>query len=220
MSDLGPVLERVRDRFVLPPGAFDRLVARRGRKRRNQRAAAGAVALILSGGVLAGLWTAARLTPKPAASSQPPGQMGSPPPSATPCETLIPDCHAERLPNLVLSDSVPAPDGAQALGPVVGPTDGVIGFDQALILGWGTDPLARHPQAETVQIVLGSVDSDFAKQWQTSHTLFYGVIWGGVTICPAGGNPRASSPPPCAIGTDGEILDALTGDFIVGGPGG
>ncbi|MBA3551680.1 MAG: hypothetical protein H0W27_02265 [Actinobacteria bacterium] len=69
MSDLGPVLERIRDRFVPPEGAFDRLVARRARKRRNQRAGAAVVALILFGGTVAGLWSAARLASTPPASS-------------------------------------------------------------------------------------------------------------------------------------------------------
>jgi streptogramin lyase len=68
MSDLGPVLERVRDRFVPPDGALDRLVARRARKRRNQRAAAAVVALILFVGTVAALWSAAHLARQSPAS--------------------------------------------------------------------------------------------------------------------------------------------------------
>jgi streptogramin lyase len=147
---------------------------------------------------------------------EPPGQMGSPPPSATSCDQLIPDCHAERLPDLVLSDGTPAPDGTQALGSVTGPTDGVIGFDQALIRAWEED---GHGDATTVQVVLGSADPE-AMHWETSNRLFYGVAWGGTTQCGHGGmalsSPRTPTPN-CFIVTAGTIVDALTGAFIVGG---
>jgi hypothetical protein len=144
-----------------------------------------------------------------------PASLGIGTVSPTPCEQLIPDCHAQRLPDLFLSEDTPAPDGTQALGSVSGPTDGVIGFDQALIRAWAED---GNRDAKTVQVVLGSADGE-AMHWQTSHTLFYGITWGRVTECPAGGNPHASGPPPCVIGVAGTIIDALTGDFIVGGFG-
>jgi hypothetical protein len=141
--------------------------------------------------------------------------LGSHAPAVTPCVRLIPDCHAERLPNLVLSASSPAPDGTQALGPVTGPTDGVIGFDQALIRAWEED---GHADATTVQVVLGSADPN-AMHWQTSDRLFYGVAWGGTIQCPiGGGRPLPSpSPHPCATVTVGTIIDAISGAFIVGG---
>jgi hypothetical protein len=134
-------------------------------------------------------------------------------PSATPCDQLIPDCHAERLPDLVLSDGTPAPDGLQALGSVTGPTDGVIGFDQALIRAWEED---GHGDATTVQVVLGSADPA-ALHWDTSDRLFYAVAWGGTRQC-AGGPIRATPhTPQCFIVTAGTIIDAFTGAFIVGG---
>ena len=65
------------------------------------------------------------------------GPASSEPP--TPCSRLIPQCHAERLPNLVLAPDIPAPDGTRALGPVTEPMDGTIGFDEALIRAWQED---------------------------------------------------------------------------------
>jgi hypothetical protein len=139
--------------------------------------------------------------------------------SLTPCSQLIPDCHAERLPNLVLSPDSPAPDGTQALGSVTGPTDGVIGFDQALIRAGEED---GHGDATTVQVVLGSADPE-AMHWETSDRLFYGVAWGGTRQCGHGGmalsSPRTPTPN-CFIVTAGTIIDALTGAFIVGGSSG
>ena len=141
--------------------------------------------------------------------------VGSPTPPVTACEHLIPACRAERLPDLVLSYSIPAPDGTQALGPISGSIDGMIGFDQALIRAWSED---SHADATTVQVVLGSADPN-AMHWQTSDRLFYGVAWGGMIQCPIGGaRPLPSpSPHPCGTGTVGTIIDAITGAFIVSG---
>ena len=143
-----------------------------------------------------------------------PASLGAPTPPLTPCEQLIPDCHAERLPDLILSVGVPAPEGSQALGPVTGSTDGVIGFDQALVRAWAED---GHV-AETVQVVLGGADPEIL-HWQSTSFLFYGVVWGGTVQCPiGGGRPNPSpSPRPCATGAAGTIIDAFTGAFIVGG---
>lgn len=121
MSDLGPALERVRDRFVPPEGAFDRLVARRARKRRNQRAAAAGVALILSGATAAGLWNVARVAPEPPASSSggSPGRAAdphislspSPSPSLPPPARFVPETYREAD-RVVLP--VTFPDGSTA----------------------------------------------------------------------------------------------------------
>ncbi len=48
MSDPRSLLERESRRFIQPDGAFERLVRRRDRKRRNQRIGAGALAIILA----------------------------------------------------------------------------------------------------------------------------------------------------------------------------
>ena len=135
-----------------------------------------------------------------------PSTLGTGTQSATPPAELAPDCGAKRLPDLVLSDDIPAPHGVEALDPVTGPTDGVIGFDQALIRACEEDPW----DAKTVQVVLGSADPE-ARHWETTDRLFYGVAWGGVTQC-AGGLSFA-----CSSVTAGTIIDALTGAFIVGG---
>ena len=134
--------------------------------------------------------------------------------SETSCATLIAECHAERLPDLVLSEGTPAPDGAGALGPVNGSIEGVIGFDQALLRAWSED---GHADAKTVQVVLGSADPG-PLHWQTTHHLFYGVVWGGICAVPKGGirlSPGAL--PTCITEIGGTVIDALTGAFIVGG---
>ena len=48
MSDTRDLIERVGDRFELPPDAFDRLEHRRGRKQRNRRIQAGALGLAVA----------------------------------------------------------------------------------------------------------------------------------------------------------------------------
>jgi hypothetical protein len=139
--------------------------------------------------------------------------------SVTPCEQLIPDCHAERLSDLVLLDGTSVPDGVGALGPVIGRIDGVIGFDEALIRAWEQD----GGDGTTVQVVLGSADPELADQWQTSARLFYGIAWGGMRQCnisQPGHSIHSPRPTPtCLMVTGGTIIDALTGEFIVGGFG-
>ena len=76
MPSVRSALERIRNHFDPPPRGFERLVARRRRRERNQRLAAATVALGLTAGLVVGLWTVFRTTappsPRPAAS----GTMG------------------------------------------------------------------------------------------------------------------------------------------------
>jgi streptogramin lyase len=65
MSEVRPVLERIRDRFVPPEGGLERLASRRARKARYQRAGAAAIALVLSVASVAVLWSVFRPTPTP-----------------------------------------------------------------------------------------------------------------------------------------------------------
>jgi DNA-binding beta-propeller fold protein YncE len=70
MSELKPVLERLRDHFVPPESGLERLAARRHRKLRSQRVATIALTLALLGGTAAGLWSALRTQP-PSPASEP-----------------------------------------------------------------------------------------------------------------------------------------------------
>jgi hypothetical protein len=168
-----------------------------------------AVVLVVVGAVAcAGDSFASRDAPRRPKSPSSPGTGTL---SATPPDQLIPDCEGDRLPNLVLSEGIPAPDGVQALGPVTGPTDGVIGFDQALIRACEED---GYRNATTVQVVLGSADPK-ARHWDAAARLFYGVAWGGMKQCSIGGILLLT--PQCSTVTAGTILDAFTGAFIVGG---
>src|SRR5437868_10544930 len=72
---------------------------------------------------------------------------------ATPCQQVIAQCHAKRLPNLVLTGK----RTSGALHPVDGfDVTGVISFDDALRRAWS---YSKHVDAKTVQIVLGSADA-------------------------------------------------------------
>src|SRR6266540_7455110 len=81
----------------------------------------------------------------PARSASPTGEGPS-------CEEVIPDCHADRLPDLVLTGD----QTSGALDSVDGfSMDGVISFDQALTRAWEED---GHG-ARTVQVILGLADA-------------------------------------------------------------
>lgn len=88
MPNLRSTLERIRGRFDPPPGGFRRLVRRRRRRERNQRLAAGAVALTLSGTVLAGLFLNLPRRDAPGPGSSPaPGPTPTPERSGDPTPT-------------------------------------------------------------------------------------------------------------------------------------
>jgi len=140
------------------------------------------------------------------------GEAPPPPPPATPCEQIIPDCPAERLPNVILVEGTPAP-AELALGPVTGSIEGTIDFDEALRRAWQED---GH-KAKTVQVVLGSADAE-SMNWDSENHLFYGVIWGGVCLESSSlFPPSPGEDDTCAATTAGTILDAYTGQFVVGG---
>jgi hypothetical protein len=130
----------------------------------------------------------------------------------TPCEEVIPGCTAERLPDLTLTGD--ATDGA--LRPVTEPIGDVISFDEALGAAGRED---GHPDAETVQVVLGSADAK-ALHWDSlcdsACDFFYGITWSGVCIQAIG---PIGGPTGCATGDWGTVIDAHTGTFIVGGTG-
>jgi hypothetical protein len=133
------------------------------------------------------------------------------------CEEVVPDCHADRLPDVTLSEERPRVEVVGALGPVNEPLEDILSFDQALTAAWREDGHA----AETVQVVLGSADAQ-AMHWDSSGDLFYGIAWTGVCLLGLGGS-RIRSPSPgsmtCSNADWGTIIDAHTGAFIVGGTG-
>jgi hypothetical protein len=182
-----------------------------------------ATALVVAGTliacVLAGLllW---RALPQHGPTASPPPTPESPSPSpaelaVTPCSEIIPDCTAKRLPDLTLTDG--ATDGA--LGPVDGmDTSGLISFDDALFRGGYEGSGMTHPK--TVRVVLGSADADRLR-WGHGTNLYYAIEWRGGCILGPGGPPRPTpAPPRCFTGTSGTVIDAHTGEFIVGGSSG
>jgi hypothetical protein len=123
------------------------------------------------------------------------------------CEDVIPECHMERLQDIVLTGD--QHDGA--LGPIEDVPEGVIGFDEALRRAWAED---GRGDAKAVQVVLGSADA--AKLHWGQGDLFYGVKWSGVCLRPLGPRPTSN---PCIDQDWGTVIDAWTGAFIVGGTG-
>ena len=133
---------------------------------------------------------------------------------ATPCQQVIAQCHAKRLPNLVLtgkrtSGALYSVDGVD-LG-------GILSFDDALRRAWS---YSKHVDAKTVQVVLGSADAT-ALRWGKGKRLFYGIDWGGICGLVIGPTPVPgySPPPTCGGTTWGTVIDAKTGAFIVEGSG-
>ncbi len=63
MDDLGPVLERIRDRFVAPDDSLGRLLDRARRRQRNRRLGSALVAAAVSGAAAVALWAGFRGAP-------------------------------------------------------------------------------------------------------------------------------------------------------------
>lgn len=150
MIDHKRALERIGDRVAPSPEGWDRLLRHRQRRSARGRVAAAVLALLIAG---VGLGSAYFAFYRSGREPMPGGGFGETS-DGTParCETLIPDCQMDRLPNRVLTG-----DGRiGALGPVGQVPEGVISFDEALIRAWTED----GQQARAVQVVLGSAESE------------------------------------------------------------
>jgi len=148
----------------------------------------------------------------PARSASPAGEVRS-------CEQVVPDCHADRLPDLVLTGD----QTSGALDSVDGfSMDGIISFDQALTRAWDEDGKG----AKTVQVVLGSADAP-KLHWGDKPALYYAIEWDGVCgfiMNGPGPSPTSSPSPspsprptPSCEGDWGTVIEAHTGAFVVGG---
>ena len=148
----------------------------------------------------------------PARSASPTGEKRS-------CEEVVPDCHADRLPDLVLTGD----QTSGALDSVDGfSMDGIISFDQALTRAWEED----GRDAKSVQVILGSADAP-KLHWGDKPGLYYAIDWDGVCGLIMNGpgprpsptsNPSPSAPPsPSCDGDWGTVIEADTGAFVVGG---
>jgi hypothetical protein len=133
------------------------------------------------------------------------------PQSTTPCQEVVPECTAERLPNVILTGD----QTSGALGSVGGfSLDSLIGFDVALRRG--AEEGGRY-NADIVQVTLGSADAS-ENHWGEGRRLFYYIAWeGGLCGLPAGGFRDRPASPTCIPISAGTIIDALTGEFIVSG---
>jgi len=139
------------------------------------------------------------------------------------CEKVVPDCHADRLPDLVLTGD----QTSGALDSVDGfSTDGIISFDHALKRAWEED---GHGGAKTVQVILGSGDA-LKLHWGDKPGLYYAIDWGGLCLIGSGvpgpspipspspsPSPSAQPTPSCAATDWGTVIEAHTGAFVVGG---
>ena len=128
------------------------------------------------------------------------------PPPARPCNQVIPECHAQRLPNRILhgdeqKGALHSADGFNQ--------HGLISFDAALERAWAED---GH-SARVVQVVLGSANAD-KLHWGHGSRLYYGIWWSGVHTCT---NGTSQSSPSCGLQDMATVIDAKTGAFVVGG---
>lgn len=133
MSELGPQLKRLRDHHLPPPRGFDRLSARRGRRRRSQRMLATGLGLGLFAALAGGLvWVVLRAEQvRPGTSPQQPIATA---PSAEPSPEsacVFPPYRPTYLPWLDSGEPVPEPDFRRL------PGGGPQGLDPAYaILSW------------------------------------------------------------------------------------
>lgn len=137
----------------------------------------------------------------------------SPSPALAPCAQVVHHCKATRLPDVTLTSG----QTFGAFGSVDGiDMTGIISFDGALRRAGAED---GHPDAKTVQVTLGSANATDL-HWGEGTNLYYGVEWTDVCVPRVGPSPPPgeSSPPPSCGGSDWvTVIDAHTGDFIVGG---
>lgn len=204
MSDYKSALERVGSRVSPKPDGWDRIAERLHRRRSRRRIGVVVLALVVGGAGVSGVFLAWSQWADPA---RVPGAQ--PEPTSTRCESLIPECRMERLPDRILTGD----EQLGALRALERVPEGIITFDDALVQAWTED---GHT-ASAVQVVLGSAEPS-GLNWETTSKLFYAVIWHDVCLSP-GGRPGSSAPPRCVESTWGTIIDAQTGAFIVGGTG-
>jgi hypothetical protein len=207
MVDYRSALERIGSRVAPTPDDWDRLVNRRQRRRARTRVGVAVLAFLIAG---AGLGAAYLAFFRPMTGPVPGARPGAPAASSRTserCETLIPECNMERLPNRLLTGN----EHVGALGPVVQAPEGVMSFDDALVRAWAED---GH-EARAVQVVLGSADPR-ELNWDSNSDVFYAVTWFGACSIPSG-RPGAFPATGCVETDWVSIIDAHTGAFIVGG---
>ncbi len=189
------------------PDAYEGVLSRARRRSRNRRLQVILLALVIAagGGVVV-------LRSLPAGGRSAGTAFRPTPPPATPCQQVIPQCHARRLPNIILT-------GGRTSG-ALGPVDGldlsrVISFDDALRRAWAN---STHEDAKTVQVTLGSADATKLR-WGTGKRLYYAIEWEGICVPVIAPTPVPGySPPPRCGGTHwGTVIDATTGKFVVEG---
>jgi len=202
MVDYKSALEQVGSRVSPNPEDLTRIGKRLQRRKTRRRAGLATLALLIAGAAMSGIYIGffrshdARV-----------GNSGR-------CESLIPECLMERLPDRTLTGD----EHEGALGPVGQLPEGLISFDDALVRAWAEDGHA----AKSVQVVLGTADTSKI-HWDSSSHYFYAILWSGTCEGSISRRPNGSHPPPdtCPLEaqTWGTIIDAYTGAFIVGGSG-
>jgi hypothetical protein len=202
MVDYKNALEQVGSRVSPNPDDLTRIGKLLHRRKARKRVGLATIALLIAGAAMSGIYIGffrshdARV-----------GNSGR-------CESLIPECVMERLPDRTLTGD----EHEGALGPIGQLPEGLISFDDALIRAWAED---GHAGAKSVQVVLGTADTSKI-HWDSNSDYFYSISWSGTCEGSISRRPGGSYPPdtcPPEAQTWGTIIDAYTGAFIVGGSG-
>ena len=136
---------------------------------------------------------------------------------ARPCHEIIPECDLSRGSDRVLRGG----QSSGALTAVNGDLGAIISFDEALARAWEAD----WHEAEAVRLVLGMADAG-SLNWGQGVRPYYSVLWEGVCVFSHGppirsgdeSHPSSVESPRCLSTTWSTVIDARTGEFVVGGP--
>lgn len=205
MSDYKSALDRVGSLLPPVPVGLESLAARVQRRRTRRRVGVAIVALLVAGAGIGGAYLALYPSKVTRVGGERAGGLENE--TSDQCQTLIPECNMERLPNRTLrGDEVYG--ALRSVGEI--PED-LIAFDDALTRAWAED---GHGAA-AVQVVLGAANPA-ELHWESNSDLFYAVTW--LDVCLVHSN-RTGTPksPMCGRSDWITIIDAETGAFIVGG---
>jgi hypothetical protein len=131
------------------------------------------------------------------------------------CRQPVGNCPIRTLQSVVLTKDHPI-EGKLALRPFdrADAKAVVISSDEAIALAWDED---AQPSATSREAVLGNADP--AVSWGSEHPVVYAVRWFDACVPLIGNSPDEfpTPQPTCLVAEWDTILDAYTGEFVVGG---
>lgn len=118
-------------------------------------------------------------------------------------------CRIQTLPPMVIREGRRVPFRLPA-APVPSQLSGIISPDTALAIAWDED---AQPDADQREVILAAPDPNIS--WAPGHPLVYFIVWTDVCIPDLSGNGLTE--PTCLLGQWETVIDAYTGEFIIGG---